>query len=108
MVDLSRLEPRLRAAADRFQQVEARMAAATDGAELVRLAREHAELKALADIVEGLSRARADVAGLEGLIAETPAGDEMAALAQEELGAAKDRLAVLEHQAQRAHLPKRD
>ncbi|MBU6405818.1 MAG: peptide chain release factor 1 [Alphaproteobacteria bacterium] len=108
MVSLSRLEPRLRAAADRFQQVEARMAAATDGAELVRLAREHAELKALADIVEGLSQARSDVASLEALLAETPAGDEMAALAEEELKTAQERLAAFEHQAQRALLPKRE
>eukprot|EP01033_Poteriospumella_lacustris_P021549 gene21549-16020_t len=30
---------------DRFREVEARMSAASDGAEIVRLSREHAELK---------------------------------------------------------------
>ena len=62
----------------------------------------------LADIVEGLSQARSDVASLEALLAETPAGDEMAALAEEELKTAQERLAAFEHQAQRALLPKRE
>jgi peptide chain release factor 1 len=108
MIDLARVEQRLRAAAERFQAVEARMAAATDGAELVRLAREHAELKAMADIVEGLSKARSDVAGLEAMIAEAGADPEMAALARDELDAAKVALSDFEKQAQRALLPKRD
>jgi peptide chain release factor 1 len=105
MFDLARVERRLRAAADRFQEVEARMAATADGAELVRLAREHAELKAMADIVEGLSKARAEVAGLVAMIADADA--EMAALAQAELEGARAALADLEQQAQRALLPKR-
>src|SRR5687767_4073478 len=37
---------------DRFHQVEARMGAVSDGAEIVRLSKEHAELKPVADAVE--------------------------------------------------------
>jgi peptide chain release factor 1 len=107
MFELARLERRLRAAADRFHEVEARMSAATDGAELVRLAREHAELKVLADVVAGLEASRREVSDLEALIAETPSADEMAAMAKEELGEAQARLAAFELQAQRALLPKR-
>ena len=107
MFDLSRVERRLKAAADRFLEVEARMAAATDGAELVRLAREHSELKAMADIVDGLEKTRATVAGLEAMIAEAGADPEMAALARDELDEAKAALGEREMAAQRALLPKR-
>ena len=49
MSDLARLERRLNQAVDRFERVEARLAAATDGAEIVKLGQEHAELKPLVD-----------------------------------------------------------
>ena len=38
---------------DRFHQVEARMGAASDGAEIVRLSKEHAELKPVAEAIGG-------------------------------------------------------
>ena len=38
-------QARLDQVLDRFHEVEARMGAATDGAEIVRLSKEHAELK---------------------------------------------------------------
>jgi len=49
---------------DRFHEVEARMAAAADGAEVVRLAKEHAELRPVATTVAiwGL----ADMGRMEG------------------------------------------
>jgi peptide chain release factor 1 len=69
----------------RFHEVEARMAAATEAAEIVRLAKEHAELRPVAEAVEALSRARREVAELDEMAA---AGDpEMAALARAELDA---------------------
>ncbi|MBC6983796.1 peptide chain release factor 1 [Caulobacter sp. 17J80-11] len=80
---------------DRFHEVEARMGAATDGAEIVRLSKEHAELKPVADAVAALVRARAEAPELEAMIAS---GDpDMAALAREELRALEDRLPELEH-----------
>jgi peptide chain release factor 1 len=80
---------------DRFHEIEARMGAVTDGAEIVRLSKEHAELKPVADAVGELVRARAEQPELEEM---AKAGDaEMAALAREELEALRERLPALEH-----------
>jgi peptide chain release factor 1 len=78
----------------RFQEVEARMAAATDGAEVVRLAKEHAELKPVAEAAERYQRAVDQRAELE----EFAGGDdaEMAALAKDELAELDARLPELE------------
>ena len=78
---------------DRFREVEARMSAASDGAEIVRLSREHAELKPVADAVMALARGRSERADLDEMVA---AGGEMAALAREEIGALDERLTALE------------
>ena len=58
-------QARLDQVLDRFHEVEARMGSATDGAEIVRLSKEHAELKPVVDAVQGLARARAELADLE-------------------------------------------
>ncbi|QCQ97327.1 peptide chain release factor 1 [Brevundimonas sp. SGAir0440] len=79
---------------DRFHEVEARMGSATDGAEIVRLSKEHAELKPVVDAVQGLARARAEMADLEAMTADP----EMAAMAEEELRALTDRLPELERE----------
>ena len=68
------------------------MGAATDGAEIVRLSKEHAELKPVADAVQGLARARAEMADLEAMTADP----EMAAMAQDELQLLNDALPGLE------------
>ena len=79
---------------DRFHQVEARMSAASEGAEIVRLSKEYAELKPVAEAVGALVRARAEAPDLEEMVR---AGDsEMAALAREELNALGARLPELE------------
>lgn len=79
---------------DRFHQVEARMGAATDGAEIVRLSREHAELKPVAEAVTRLIRVRADMADLQDMLSSGDA--EMASLAREEFDAQKAALPDLE------------
>jgi peptide chain release factor 1 len=79
---------------DRFHEVEARMSAATDGVEIVRLSKEHAELKPVADAVQGLARARAEMADLEAMTADP----EMAAMAQDELRTLGERLPDLERE----------
>jgi len=89
---------------DRFHQVEARMGAATDGAEIVRLAKEHAELKPVADAISGLAKARAERPELEEMLAS---GDiELKAMAQEELLALDERLPVLEREVALMLAPK--
>jgi peptide chain release factor 1 len=88
-------QARLDQVLDRFREVEARMGAASEGAEIVRLSREHSELKPVADAAERLARLRAE----EGELEELAAGDpEMAALAREELHALRQRLPELERE----------
>jgi len=87
-------QARLDQVLDRFHEVEARMGAATDGAEIVRLSKEHAELKPVADAVQGLARVRTEMADLEAMTADP----EMAAMAEDELRALTDRLPELERQ----------
>ncbi|HYG27141.1 MAG TPA: peptide chain release factor 1 [Caulobacteraceae bacterium] len=88
-------QARLDQVLDRFREIEARMGAATDGAEIVRLSKEHAELKPVAEAVLALEKARGEQPELEEMAAS---GDpEMAALARDELEALKERLPALEH-----------
>ncbi len=70
------------------------MGAATEGGEIVRLSKEHAELKPVVDAVQALEKARAEAPDLRAM-AE---GDdpEMAAMAREELQALTERLPDLE------------
>jgi peptide chain release factor 1 len=80
---------------DRFHAVEARMGSATDGQEIVRLAKEHAELKPVAEAASALVKARAEQDDLEEMLGS---GDqEMAGLARGELEALKTTLPDLEH-----------
>lgn len=74
----------------RFQEVEARMSAASEGGEIVRLAKEHAELKPVAEAVEALSRRRREVEELEEMAAGGDA--DMAQLARQELEGLKQSL----------------
>ena len=70
------------------------MGAATDGAEIVRLSKEHAELKPVADAVLAVARAREELPELEEMAkASDP---EMAGLAEDELAALNERLPGLE------------
>ena len=76
-------QARLDQVLDRFAEVEARMGAANETAEIVRLGKEYAELKPVAEAAQRLAKASAERADLEAM---TSAGDpEMAALAREEL-----------------------
>jgi len=95
MIEFARLERRLEQAVDRFERVEARLAAATDGAEIVKLGQEHAELKPLIDAFAAVKAARSEIANLEAM-ANDP---EMAELAAEELKAAKNQLPELQQAA---------
>ena len=80
------------------------MSAATEGPEIVRLSKEHAELKPVADAVMAVARAREELPELEEM---AKAGDpEMASLAQDELQALNDRLPGLEHEVALLLAPK--
>jgi peptide chain release factor 1 len=89
-------QARLEQVLDRFREVEARMGASADGGEIVKLSKEHAELKPLVEAVQALERARGQAPELEAM---ARAGDaEMAALAREELEALQTRLPDLERE----------
>jgi peptide chain release factor 1 len=87
-------QARLDQVRDRFREIEARMGAATDGAEIVRLSKEHAELKPVVDAVEALEKARGEAPELEEMAGSDDA--EIAAMARDELEALKERLPTLE------------
>ncbi|HEY0053509.1 MAG TPA: peptide chain release factor 1 [Caulobacteraceae bacterium] len=85
-------QARLDQVLDRFSEVEARMGAATDGQEIVRLSKEHAELRPVAEAVRAVARARADLAEAE----EMAADPEMAQMAKEEMQRISETLPELE------------
>ena len=87
-------QARLDQVLDRFHQVEARMGAVSDGAEIVRLSKEHAEMKPVADAVQALARARAEVEDLQSMAADP----EMAAMVADELDVLNARLPELERE----------
>ncbi|MEZ5961303.1 MAG: peptide chain release factor 1 [Hyphomonadaceae bacterium] len=92
-----RLERRLSQAVDRFERVEARLAAASDGAEIVKLGQEHSELKPLVEAVAAVRAARAEMVNLDAMAKD---GDrEMAELAESELKVLRDNLPELEQAA---------
>jgi peptide chain release factor 1 len=97
-------QARLDQVLDRYREVEARIGAAADGGEIVRLSKEHAELKPVVDAVRALERARADLPELEEMAGSGDA--EMEALARDELDALKDRLPVLEREVALLLAPK--
>ena len=89
---------------DRFHQMEARMGAVTDGAEIVKLSKEHAELKPVADAISSLMKARGERPELEEMLGS---GDpELKAMAQDELQALDERLPQLEREVALMLAPK--
>jgi peptide chain release factor 1 len=97
-------QARLEQVLDRFREVEARMGASTDGGEIVKLSKEHAELKPVVDAVQALERARAEAPELEAM---AKADDtEMAGLARDELTALNERLPLLEREVALLLAPK--
>src|ERR1700761_3475778 len=87
-------QARLEQVIDRFGEVEARMGAATAGAEIVRLGKEYAELTPVAEAARALVDARGEREELERMLADPD--PDMAALAREDIAAPDDRLPELE------------
>ncbi|MBX9617259.1 MAG: peptide chain release factor 1 [Caulobacteraceae bacterium] len=77
---------------DRFHQVEARMGAASEGQEIVRLSKEHAEMRPVAEAVMALARARSEIEDLQSMAADP----EMAAMVADELETLNARLPDME------------
>ncbi|PLR24956.1 peptide chain release factor 1 [Caulobacter zeae] len=87
-------QARLDQVLDRFREVEARMGAATDGSEIVKLSKEHAELRPVAEAVERLAKLSAERAELD----EMAADPEMAAMVRDEIVALDEKLPVMERE----------
>jgi peptide chain release factor 1 len=87
-------QARLEQVLDRFREVEARMGAASGGDEIVRLSKEHAELRPVVEAVDALGRTRGEIVELRTMADADDA--EMAALAREELETLNARLPELE------------
>ncbi|MWD26120.1 peptide chain release factor 1 [Aquicoccus sp. SCR17] len=86
----------------RFQFLEAKMSSGARGDEMVKLAREYAELKPVVTRIEEYRRLHADIAEAEAMMADP----EMRELAEEELPQLRERLPELEQQVRLALLPR--
>ena len=89
---------------DRFEKIEAEMSSAAATEDIIRLSKEHGELKDVVEKARELSSARIQLDELT----ELSSGDdaEMAALAGEELAELKENMPALEHELQLMLLPK--
>lgn len=90
---------------DRFDQVEARLGAAAEADEIVKLSKEHAELRPVAEKARELKTARGDLEDAEAII-EDGSDKDMAELAAEERQELKKRIPELEQELQLLLLPK--
>ncbi len=90
---------------DRFDQVEARLGSAAEPDEIVKLSKEHSELKEVAAKARELKTARTDLADAESII-EDGSDKDMAALAEEERAELKKRIPILERELQFLLIPK--
>lgn len=87
---------------ERFEQIEARMGATTDGDEIVQLGKDYAELKPVAEGVRKLQAIRSEMEDLAAMMDDP----EMAAMAKDELQALKDSLPDVEREVSLLLLPK--
>ena len=95
---------RLQQVIDRFEQVEARMGAATETVEIISLSKEYADLKPVVEKARELMTARKELSEAEALVSS---GDpDMVELARSEVEDLKESLPVLEQEVQVLLLPK--
>ena len=81
---------------DRFREIEARMGAATDGTEIVRLSKEHAELRPVAEAVMAVQKVAAERPELEAMAADPD--PDISELARDELERLEARLPEMERE----------
>ncbi len=97
---------RLAQVLDRFDEIEARMGAATDAAEIIRLAKEHAELRPVAQAVRALLTGRRDLAEARQMADDEHGEPDLRALADAEAHALAEQIPALEREVQMRLLPK--
>jgi peptide chain release factor 1 len=99
-------QDRLLRVLDRFDEIDARLNATTDGNEIMKLSKERASMSAVVDAIRTLDKARAERLELEQMVLDLPAGDEMAAMANAELDVLRDTIPTMEQELQILLLPK--
>jgi peptide chain release factor 1 len=87
-------QARLDQVLDRYREIEARMGAATDGAEIVKLSKEHAELKPVAEAVQAVQKVLAEMPELEAMASDPD--PDISELARDELERLQDSLPEME------------
>ncbi|NNE41524.1 MAG: peptide chain release factor 1 [Marinicaulis sp.] len=97
-------QQKLDALIDKFEKVEAEMSTVTDSEAIVRLSKEHGELRDVVEKARELISVRQQLAELEEISGSDDA--EMAALATDELNELKETLPALEHELQLLLIPK--
>ncbi|MGV6802499.1 MAG: peptide chain release factor 1 [bacterium] len=95
---------KLKALIERFEAVEKEMETASVTEDIIRLSKEHAELRPVVEHARELLDAQGQIDDLEEMISSDDA--EMAELAKEELTSLKERIPVLEGELQIMLLPK--
>lgn len=95
---------RLEQVIDRFEEVEARMGATSDTAEIIALSKEHADLKPVVEKARDLLNSRNGLKEAQALAAGSD--KEMAELAEMEIEELKEKLPGLEQEMQILLLPK--
>jgi peptide chain release factor 1 len=95
---------RLEQVIDRFEEVEARMGATSDTAEIIALSKEHAELKPVVEKARDLLNSRKGLKEAQALASGSD--KEMAELAEMEIEELKEKLPELEQEMQILLLPK--
>ena len=94
---------RLRQIANRFAELEARMASGQlEGEEFVQASRDYSELEPVAKIAADISAMREEIAGLEDMLSDP----EMKAMAEDELEQLRKALPAAERQLSLAMLPR--
>ncbi|MEL7029766.1 MAG: PCRF domain-containing protein [Pseudomonadota bacterium] len=90
----------------RYAAVETAMSETTDAEEIVRLSKEHAELKPIVEAASALTEGRAELEGLNEMAADREGDPEMAELARTEAQELKQKLPEFERALQVMLLPK--
>lgn len=97
-------QQKIEALIDRFEKVEAEMSSATVTDDIIRLSKEHGELRDVVEKARELSSARKQIEELTEMVGGDDA--EMAALARDELVELNDNMPALEQDLQMMLLPK--
>jgi peptide chain release factor 1 len=99
-------DQKLSALLDRQEMVERELASGIAGDTYVKLSREHAELGPVVEAIKAYRAAQAELADLDGIIADPSTDSDMRRMAEAERPSVNERREKLEHELRLALLPK--